>query len=46
MQTFLDWIVTDFYIFGASFQYWMPLFVAIFGVIIFLNRRGNQISRR
>jgi len=30
----------------VRFQYWMPLLVAIFGVIIFLNWRSGRNSRK
>jgi hypothetical protein len=45
MHFVFDWLVTDFYVFGLRLQYWMPLFVAMF-VILILASFGNQNSRK
>ena len=41
MHFVFDWLVADFYVFGLRLQYWMPLFVAIF-VILILASFGNH----
>jgi len=46
MQTVFDWLVDDFYVFGARFQNWMPLFVAIFAILIFISWRRGGNSRK
>jgi len=37
MQTVLRWLVADFYVFGLRVQHWMPVFLAIFVIVIFVN---------
>jgi hypothetical protein len=37
MQTFIDWLVADFYIFGIRIQHWIPAFLAIFVIVIFIT---------
>ena len=34
MQTFLDWLVADFYVFSLHFQHWMLVFVVVFVVLL------------
>ena len=45
MPHVFDWLIADFYVFGLRLQYWMPLFMAIF-VILILASFGNQNSRK
>ena len=42
MQKFLDWLVVDFYIYGARLQHWMLLAGAMFAIFIVVSWQDHR----
>jgi len=38
----LNWLISDFSVFGLRVQYWMPAFILLFAVILFFALLDRQ----
>jgi uncharacterized membrane protein len=46
----LNWLLSDFSVFGVRIQYWMPALIIVFVVVLFFSlldqRRFNKRNKR
>jgi len=45
-NAFLDWLVTDYSVFGLRIQHWMPVVIFVFAVFLVFSRLDQRISRK
>jgi hypothetical protein len=44
-NSFFDWALADFYVFGLHFQYWMPAVLLIFAVFLLWELLGPRSGK-
>ena len=42
----IDWLLTDYPLFGLHIQYWMPVVILVFVVFLVFSSLDQRISRK